>query len=60
MGHGEIKNDKARISLVIPKDLKAEIDRRAKAEDRSMSYIIVAILKKALSTGNNGDTGTHA
>ena len=49
MGHGDIAHDKVRISLVIPKDLKEELERLAKAEDRSMSNYIVTILKTAVS-----------
>lgn len=49
MGHGDIAQDKVRISLVIPRDLKEEIERQAQAQDRSMSNYIVTILKTATS-----------
>ncbi len=49
MGHGDIAQDKVRISLVIPKELKEELERQAQAQDRSMSNYIVTILKTAVS-----------
>ena len=49
MGHGDIAQDKVRISLVIPKDLKEELERQAQAQDRSMSNYIVTLLKTAVS-----------
>lgn len=49
MGHGDIAQDKVRISLVIPKDLKEKLKRQAQEQDRSMSYYIVKILKNAVS-----------
>lgn len=51
MGHGDIAQDKVRISLVIPKDLKEELERLAQSQDRSMSNYIVTILKTAVSQG---------
>ena len=51
MGHGDIAQDKVRISLVIPKDLKEELERQAQSQDRSMSNYIVTILKTAVSQG---------
>ena len=49
MGHGDIAQDKVRISLVIPKDLKEELERQAQSQDRSMSNYIVMLLKTAVS-----------
>lgn len=49
MAHGDIAQDKVRISLVIPRDLKEELERHAQSENRSMSNYIVAILKTAVS-----------
>lgn len=48
MGHGQIANDKTRISLVIPKDLKEDLERIAKEENRTLSNFIVTVLKDAV------------
>lgn len=44
MGHGEIKDTKTRLSLVIPKALKAELDELAKQDGRTLSNLIVKVL----------------
>ena len=49
MGHGDIAQDKVRISLVIPKELKEELERQAQAQDRSMRNYVVTVLKSAVS-----------
>ena len=48
MGHGQIAQDKTRISLVIPKELKEQLERAAEADQRSMSNYIVMILTAAM------------
>lgn len=48
MGHGQIAEDKTRISLVIPKKLKAELEAAAADQQRSMSNYIVMILSEAV------------
>ena len=48
MTQGQIAADKVRISLVIPKELKAELERAAAAEQRSMSNYIVTVLTTAM------------
>ena len=53
MGHGDIAENKTRISLVIPKELKGYFMTIAEAEDRSLNYVIV----KALQSYRDGDTG---
>lgn len=50
MGHGQIAQDKTRISLVIPKELKEQLERAAEADQRSMSNYIVMILTAATAT----------
>lgn len=47
MTHGHIAADKVRISLVIPRDLKEELEKAAAADQRSMSNYIVRILTEA-------------
>ena len=47
MTSGQISENNVRMSLVIPKDLKAELERIAAAENRSMNNLIVTILKDA-------------
>ena len=53
MGHGEISNDKSRVSLLLPTKMKEELARMAIAEDRSLSYIIVRILEQYLDEKPN-------
>ena len=48
MTHGQIAADKTRISLVIPKELKAALDAAAAADNRSTSNYIVTILTAAM------------
>ena len=48
MAHGQIAEDKTRISLVIPKELKEQLERAAAADQRSMSNYIVMILTAAM------------
>ena len=48
MAHGQIAADKTRISLVIPKELKAALDAAAAADNRSTSNYIVTILTAAM------------
>ena len=53
--HGLISNDNIRISLVIPKKLKATLEKKAAAEQRSMSNYIVRILSAAMEPGSQDD-----
>lgn len=48
MGHGDIAQDKVRISLVIPKELKERLEAMAKAENRSTTNMIVTLLLDAV------------
>ena len=41
----------ARISMTLPRDVLAAADRRARALDRSRSWVIVAALRAYLATG---------
>lgn len=49
MGHGDLAQDKVRVCLVMPKDLKEELEKLSQAENRSMSNYIVTVLRDALS-----------
>lgn len=46
--HGLIAADKVRISLVLPRELKAALETAAAAENRSTSNYIVTILTAAM------------
>ena len=48
MAHGQIAPDKVRISLVIPRELKAALETAAAQDQRSMSNYIVTILTAAM------------
>ena len=48
MTSGQISETNVRMSLVIPKDLKAELERMAAEENRSTNNLIVTILKDAV------------
>lgn len=50
--HGIIADDKVRISLVIPKELKEVLEKAAAADQRSMSNYIVTILTAAMKPGS--------
>lgn len=54
MGHGQIAQDKTRISLVMPKELKEQLERAAAADQRSMSNYIVMILTAAMQQQQQG------
>lgn len=53
MGHGEISNEKSRVSLLLPTKMKEKLARMALAEDRSLNYIIVRILEQYLEKLND-------
>ena len=44
MPHGQIADDKIRIGLVLPKDLKKDLTIIASADDRSLNAMICRIL----------------
>ena len=44
MAHGEISTNNIRISLVIPKELKATLSEIAVSENRTLSNLITTIL----------------
>ena len=50
MGHGEIADDKIRICLVLPKDLKKDLKVMADEEQRSVNNMIVKILTEYRET----------
>ena len=58
MAHGQIAADKVRISLVIPRDLKEQLEKAAAADQRSMSNYIVRILTEAAQ--HNQGSGSPA
>lgn len=47
---GMIADDKMRMSLVIPRDLKPKLEAVAKAEDRSVNKIIVRAIEYYIET----------
>lgn len=40
-----LKEDKRRVSIVFPLDLKADLERIAEQENRAMSNLVVKVLK---------------
>lgn len=40
-----LKDDKRRVSIVFPLDLKADLERIAEQENRAMSNLVVTVLK---------------
>lgn len=44
MAHGEIAQDKTRMSLVIPKELKGKLNSYAYQDGRSLNNLIVKVL----------------
>jgi len=49
MTSGQIAENKIRMSLVIPKDLKAQLEQIAKDENRSVNNLIITILQNAVN-----------
>ena len=48
MAQGEISPNNIRMSLVIPRELKAQLEIIAKAESRSLNNYITKVLKEAV------------
>lgn len=44
--HGKLADDKARITFVAPKQLKADLEKLAKADRRTLSNYLVRVLEK--------------
>ena len=44
-----ISNDNTRMILTIPKDLKAELERIAQEQNRSVNNLILTIIKSSIS-----------
>lgn len=49
MASGQIAETNTRMSLVIPKELKAELDAYAKTQDRSTNKIITYAIREYLN-----------
>lgn len=50
MGHGDISDNKSRVSLILPKELKAYLQTIADEDDRSLNYVIEKILSEFMET----------
>lgn len=50
MTSGQIAESNVRMSLVIPRELKAELEQFAKSQDRSVNKIIVYAIREYLET----------
>ena len=50
MTSGQIAESNIRMSLVIPKELKAELEQFAKSQDRSVNKIIVYAIREYLES----------
>ena len=56
MAQGQISEDNTRISIVIPKTLKAEADRIANNDGRSLAGWIRKLISDAVDEYKNSDT----
>lgn len=56
MAQGQISDDNTRISIVIPKTLKAEADRIANEDGRSLAGWIRKLISDAVNEHNKSDT----
>lgn len=56
MSQGQISKDNTRISLVIPKTLKAEADKIANKDGRSLAGWIRKLVSDAVNEYKNSDT----
>ena len=48
-----ISKENTRIQVTIPKDLKKQLEEKARAENRSVSNYIVTLIQKDLEHNNN-------
>jgi len=56
MAQGQISEDNTRISIVIPKTLKAEADKMANSDGRSLAGWIRKLISDAINEQNKSDT----
>lgn len=56
MAQGQISEDNTRISIVIPKTLKAEADKIANKDGRSLAGWIRKLISDAVDEYKNSDT----
>lgn len=56
MAQGQIAEDNTRISIVIPKNLKAEADKIANADGRSLAGWIRKLISDAVNEHNKSGT----
>ena len=56
MAQGQISEDNTRISIVIPKALKAEADKIANKDGRSLAGWIRKLISDAVAENNKSDT----
>lgn len=56
MPQGQISDKNTRIVITIPKDTKLEIEKIACKENRSLSNLIVTLIKKHVDEYNKSDT----
>ena len=53
MTHGQIAEGKVRVSVVMPKELREQLERLAKQDNRSVNNYIVTLLMSAVQQGSD-------
>lgn len=56
MAKGQISDKNTRIAVTIPKDIKLQIEKIACKENRSLSNLIVTLIKNYIDDHNKSDT----
>ena len=54
LSHGNLAESNTRYSLTIPKEVKRQLELKAKAENRSLNNLILTVLLAYLRGGNLG------
>lgn len=54
MPKGQISDKNTRIAVTIPKDIKLQIEKIACQENRSLSNLIVTLIKKYIDENKSG------
>lgn len=54
LSHGNLAESNTRYSLTLPKEVKRQLEIKAKAENRSLNNLILTVLLAYLRGDNNG------
>lgn len=55
MAQGQVASHNTRTNITIPKDLKAQLEKVAKSENRSFNNLVITILKEHIQSMEGDD-----